>query len=473
MSARKLPLACALLLAGCAVGPDYERPAMELPAAYPEQDVGAAALRSDWWTLYDDPILDELVAAVLERNADIRLAVARIEEADANLRVANAAFLPEIDLGGNANRTRSSTTTVLPSPPGIPAVRNDVRLALSTSFELDFWGRLRRGVESVRAQMLATRYARDVVALTLQGLAAQAYFALRSLDAQIIVTRETMVTRDEALAYVRARAKGGVASELEVAQAEGAQADIATQLKDLQRQRALIEHQLAALTGRLDLVVAVGDLRTLPMPPLPPSGLPSGLLERRPDIQQAEQQLVSANAQIGVAKAAMFPTISLTGFTGGESANLSTLLNNRDSGIWSVGFGLNLPLFDAGRYRALTDAAIARRQQAVASYQKAVETGFSEVADALVTVRLTASSEEDFRASVAAARRALRLSRMRYEAGYSPFLEVLDAQRTANTSELAALRNRQSLLSATVDLMKALGGGWSAERLSLKEDSVR
>jgi multidrug efflux system outer membrane protein len=469
MSMRIPVLAGVLLLGGCMLGPDYERPAMDLPKAYTEAEVGTTIpVPSDWWKLYGDATLNELVASTLERNADIRLAVARIEEADANLRAASAAFLPEIDLGGNANRTRSSTTTALPPPPGIPAVRNDVRLALSTSFELDFWGRLRRAVESVRAQMLATRYAGDVVALTLQGLTAQAYFSLRSLDAQIIVTRETMATREDALAYVRARSKGGVASELEVAQAEGARADIATQLKDLQRQRALIEHQLAALTGRLDLVVAIGDLRTLPMPPLPPSGLPSTLLERRPDIQQAEQQLVSANAQIGVAKAAMFPTISLTGFAGGESATLSTLLNDRGSGIWSIGFGLNLPIFDAGRYRALTDAAIARQHQAVASYQKAIETGFREVADALVTVRLTSSSEEDYKASVDAARRALRLSRMRYEAGYSPFLEVLDAQRTANISELAALRNRQSLLSASVDLMKALGGGWSAERLSLK-----
>jgi len=469
MSARIPALAGVLLLGGCMLGPDYERPAMDLPKAYTEPEVGATApVPSDWWKLYGDPTLNELIAAALERNADIRLAVARIEEADANLRAASAAFLPEIDLGGNANRTRSSTTMVLPPPSGVSVVRNDVRLALSTSFELDFWGRLRRSVEAVRAQMLATRYAGDVVALTFQGLTAQAYFALRSLDAQLIVTRETMATRENALVYVRARAKGGVASELEVAQAEGARADIATQFKDLVRQRALIEHQLATLTGRLDLAVATGDLRTLPMPPLPPSGLPSALLERRPDIQQAEQQLVSANAQIGVAKAAMFPTISLTGFAGGESATLSTLLNDRGSEIWSVGFGLNLPLFDAGRYRALTDAAIARRRQAVAGYQKAVETGFREVADALATVRLTSSSEEDYQVSVAAARRALRLSRMRYEAGYSPFLEVLDAQRTANTTELAALRNRQSLLSASVDLMKALGGGWSAERLSLK-----
>src|SRR4029077_16155495 len=170
--------------------------------------------------------------------------------------------------------------------------------------------------------------------------------------------------------------------------------------------------------------------------------------------------------QIGVAKAAMFPAISLTGFAGGESARLSTLLHDRGSGIWSIGVRLDLPIFDAGRYRALTDAAIARQRQAVAGYQKAIETGFREVADALATVRLTSSSEEDYRASVDAARRALRLSRMRYEAGYSPFLEVLDTQRTANISELGALRNRQSLLSATVDLMKALGGGWTPDQAS-------
>lgn len=466
MSARRLATAFALLLAACAVGPDYERPAMDLPVAYTEPDVGAAAAPPpDWWKLYGDPVLNGLVAAALERNADVRLAVARIEEADANLRAARAAFLPEIDLTGSANRQGVSTSTAVPIPATIPATRNNVRLALSTSFELDFWGHLRRGAESVRAQMLATRYARDVVVLTLSGLTTQAYFGLRSLDAQIIVSRETLANRQDSLAYVRARAKGGIASDLEIAQAEGALADIAIQLKALEQQRALIEHQLAAFTGQLDLKLAKGDLRTLPAPALPPAGLPSALLERRPDVQQAEQQLVSANAQIGVAKAAMFPTISLTGLYGGESTALWTLLNNGAS-IWSIGFGLSLPVFDAGRYRALTDAAIARDHQAVASYQKSVETAFREVADALVSVRQTASAEEDFKKSVDASRRALRLSRLRYEAGYSPYLEVLDAQRSANISEIAALRNRQALLSATVDLMKSLGGGWTPDQVT-------
>ncbi len=360
-----LAAAAALALAGCMVGPDYERPNPDLPGAFPGEQTSqaeAAALRADWWTLYGYPTLNELVAAALERNADIRTAVARIEEADANLREASAAFLPEVDLGGAANRSRSSTTTAVPSPPGVPATRNDFRLALSTAFELDFWGRLRRGVEAVRAQALGSRYARDVVALSLAGLTTQAYFGLRALDAQVLVTRETLSIRDESLSYVRARAAGGIASDLEVAQAEGARAQAAVQLSDLERQRDLAEHQLALFTGRLDLTVPAGDLRALPTPALPPAGLPSELLERRPDIRQAEQALIAANAQIGVAKAAMFPTITLTGALGAQSGELSKL---RDSGsrIWSLGFGLSLPIFDSGRYRARTDAAIAREHQ--------------------------------------------------------------------------------------------------------------
>jgi multidrug efflux system outer membrane protein len=339
-------------------------------------------------------------------------------------------------------------------------VRNNVRLTASTSFELDFWGRLRRGVEAVRAQALGTRYAKDVVALSLAGLTAQAYFSVRSLDAQVAVTRQTLASREEALTYVRNRARGGIASDLDVAQAESARADSAALLKDLLRQRALAEHQLATLAGRLDLGVPAGDLLALPVPPLPPPGLPSSLIDRRPDIQQAEQTLVSANAQIGVAKAAMLPTIALTGLDGWESKALSTLIQG-SSAIWSLGFALTLPLFDWGRFEARTDAAIARQHQAIAGYQKSIETGFREVADALSNTQSTTSAEEDYLARVEAARRALRLARLRYEAGYSAFLEVLDAQRTANEAELAFVRNRQLRLSASVDLMKALGGGWS------------
>jgi outer membrane protein, multidrug efflux system len=460
-------LAAATLAAACApVGPNYQRPDYAMPGSYPQAAASAAEaagpMRIDWWTLFGDARLNELVASALERNSDVRLAVARIEESDANLREVNASFLPQIDLNAVPTRSRISTTQATPISAGIPVVRSNIRLTATTSFELDFWGRLRRGVEAVRAQALGTRYAKDVVALSLAGLTAQGYFSLRSLDAQIGATRGTLASRDEALTYVRNRARGGIASDLELGQAETARADTAATLKELVRQRALAEHQLATLTGRLDLAVPDADLMALPVPPLPPPGLPSALLERRPDIQQAEQALVSANAQIGVARAAMLPTISLTGADGFESRALSSLLRGT-SAIWSLGFALTLPIFDWGRYEARTDAAIARQHQAIATYQKSIETGFREVADALSNAQLSTAAEEDYRTRLEAARRTLRLARLRYESGYSPYLEVLDAQRTANDAELAFVRNRQLRLASSVDLIKALGGGWSPE----------
>ncbi len=467
------------LLGGCAaVGPEYQRPALDLPGAYADApaDAGsAAAIRPEWWKLYGDRQLDRLVADALARNADMRLAVARIEEADANLREAGAAFLPEVDLGAVPMRSRISSRTATPIPSSVPLVRNDIRLSLGTSFELDFWGKLRRAVEATRALALGSRYAKEVVTLSLAGLATQAYFSLRSLDAQTALARSTLASREEALNMVRQREQGGIASDLDLNQAELARADAAAQLKEFERQRALIEHQLATLTGRLGLTLPTGDFLGLPLPPLPPlppAGLPSALLERRPDIRQAEQQLIASNAQIGIARAAMFPTISLTSYYGGESAALSSLLSSGGR-IWSLGFGLALPVFDAGRYAAGAQAAEARQKQAVAAYQKSVETAFREVADALVSVRQTAAAEQDQQARVQAARNALRLARLRYEAGYSAYLEVLDAQRSANDAELAFLRNRQAHLAASVDLMKALGGGWSADSTQISNAAAK
>jgi len=346
-----------------------------------------------------------------------------------------------------------------------PVLRNNLRVTAGTSFELDFWGRLKRSTESARGLALASRYAKEVIGLSLAGVTTQAYFSLRSLDAQIAVTGETLKSRQEALDFMRNRARGGLASDLDVNQSVVAYRDASSQLTDLRRQRTLVEHQLGALTGRLDLTVSAGNLLSLPVPPVPPAGLPSTLLERRPDVRQAEEQLVAANAQIGLAKAAMLPTISLTGNDGAESRALAMLIGG-NANVWSLGFGLNLPLFDAGRLQARSEAVIARQKQAVGNYQKASESAFREVADALTNLQQTTANEEDLDARANAARSSLRLARLRYEAGYSAYLEVLDAQRTANDAELALLRNRQSRLAATVDLMKALGGGWS-------EDTVR
>jgi outer membrane protein, multidrug efflux system len=461
---RTLTFALVAALSGCAmVGPDYQRPAIDLPGAYPEAErAQSAALEvpADWWKSYNDPLLNDLVAAGLAGNSDVRLAAARIEEAEAALREANALFYPEIDGSATGSRSRVSTRTGA-IPPSIPAIRTNYALTASTSFELDFWGRLRRAAEAARAQYFATRYGRDVVALTLSAGIAQTYFAARSLDAQIIVSQESLQAADESLDIARKRFQAGLVPELDVNQAAANRAQLAAQITDLKRQRATAVHQLGVLTGQLDLKLEAGDLRALPAPPLPPAGLPSTLLERRPDVRQTEAQLVSANAQIGIARAAQFPTFSLTGALGRQSKDLDTLFN-AGGGLWSIGLNIAGPIFDAGRYAARTQQAEARAHQAAATYEKTARTAFREVSDALSNVGYAADAEKDLQERVDQARNSLKLATMRYESGYSAYLEVLDAQRTLNDAQLALVRNRQGYLGYTVDLMNALGGGWAA-----------
>jgi outer membrane protein, multidrug efflux system len=450
------------LVAGCTtVGPDYERPATGLPAAFPIEHISAeTALPLEWWKLYRDPTLDELVASAQKNSADVRLAAARVREAEAALREAGAAFFPEVTGGYGFTRNRVSSRTQPPPQATAPLERKQHQLIASTSFELDFWGRFARASEAAQAGFLGTRFNQDLVALTLASGTAQAYFALRSLDAQIAVLDITIRIRNDSLAIARARLEAGLASELDVHQAQGALSDALVQRREAGRQRSLVERQLAQLAGRLDLKIIAGDLFALPVPPTPPAGLPSALLDRRPDIRAAEQSLVTANALVGVARATLFPSITLTASLGAQSAELANLLSS-GAGIWSLGFALAQPIFDAGRREARVDQADARREQAVATYQRAVETAFREVSDALISVEEASGSEAELSARLAAARNALELSTLRYESGYSPYLEVLDAQRTANEAELAFVRNRQARLAFTVDLMKALGGGWS------------
>jgi len=459
-------LALLVAMSGCAVGPDYKRPSLSLPEAFVQNDAESIAVSStvagnkfqaSWWTLFADPALDSLVQQALANNVDVRLAAAQVEEAESILRQTNASIFPEVDFGATGSRSRVSTLNAQPSI--APFIRNDRRIAASTSFELDFWGKLRRASESARAQALASVYGRDGVRLALAGTTTQAYFSLRSLDTQIVVLRDSVKTRGETYDVVKSRVAAGVASDLDLNQAVGARADAASQLKELERQRALIEHQLGALTGKLDLKIASGSLHGSPVPPVPPPGLPSSLLGRRPDIRAAEQNLIAANAQIGVAKAALFPTISLTSAFGGQSAALDQLLNS-GARIWSTGFALALPIFDAGRNLAKLDQSEARQKESLASYQKTVETAFREVSDAISNVHQSALAEADLQVRVDAAAKSLELAGIRYDAGYVGYLDVLDAQRTANDAQLAWVRNRQSRLAYAVDFIKSLGGGW-------------
>lgn len=452
-------------LAGCTSGPNYQRPILDLPGDYadaPSQNSSGGAVAANWWALYGDATLNELVTAALKNNTDMLKAMAQIDEAEAALSEVSANVFPQIDLGASSSKSRSSTLNAQRLPAGTPVVAKANRLALSTSFELDFWGKLRRSSEAARAQALGTHYGKDVTALTLASIVTQSYFSLRSLDAQIAVTRETLASREESLSVAKNRSAAGLASDLDLNQAEGVRADAAVQLRDLQRQRTLVEHQLGNLSGKPGLKILAGDLMNLPTPALPPVGLPSALIERRPDVQLAEQRLVSANAQIGVAKAAQLPAFSLTGNYGGQSEALSNLLMD-GARIWSLGLAATMPILDSGKYAARTQQAEARQRQSLADYQKTVETAFREVSDALANVQQTSASAADLKAKADAARNALRLSRLRYEAGYSGYLEVLDAQRTANSAEQALVQNRAQQLAYSVDLMKALGGGWSPE----------
>ena len=452
------------LLTGCVVGPDYRRPELALPASFGEQTAtlsASPALERGWWRLFDDPALDRLIDKALADNANLQAAVARIEQADAVLREAGAALLPEVDLGVNASRSRISGVSGTPLPAGTQLIRNNFQAALSTAFELDFWGKLRRASEAARAQALGTRNARDTVALTLVSQTINAWLNLRALDAQLTVSRETLAVRDENLQIIRSRAVRGLVSDLDLQQAVSASASARAQIAELQRQREVSEHQLGVLTGDLELRLPEGDLRALPAPPLPPAGLPSALLDARPDVRQAESQLAAANAQIGVVKAQLFPSISLTGSLGSQSKELSNLFSGPAS-IWSLGVTLDLPLFDAGKRVARVDQATAQQKQALAAYLQTVRTAFAEVRDALTAAEQYARSTQAQQEQMEAATRTLALAQKRYESGYSPYLEVLDAQRSANDSTLGYLRSRQAQLGAAVSLYAALGGGWSA-----------
>jgi outer membrane protein, multidrug efflux system len=454
----------ALSLVACQmVGPDYFRPKQAMPASYQEAQAtdAAATISNQWWTLYNDEVLNDLIAKASKNNADLKIAVARIEEADGFMREVGAALFPQVNLDSTGGRYRVTELGAVPMFNGMSPTRSNFNVRLGTTFELDFWGKLRRAQESAKAQALASRFAKDTVDLSLKSLVTGDYLLLRSLEAQIELSKASMKSREDSLALTKRRLDGGISSALDVHQAEVAYNNLKAQLADLSRQRAIIEHQLAVLTGDLDLKIAAGDIKSLPIPPVPPVGLPSTLLEARPDVRQAEQNLIAANAKIGVVKAALFPTISLTAGLGGESKDLGDVLKSA-ARIWNGGFSLNLPVFDSGRLSSKVDQATAAQKQLLGSYERAVQNAFTEVNDALVNVRQNTDREAALNASQASASKALEIANNRYKSGYTGYLEVLDAQRVFNDASLAYVQSRQARLTSTVELFKALGGGWVA-----------
>ena len=455
-----LALTAAFALAGCAVGPDYIRPASTLLESAQDVATAEAPVNPTWWTLFGDADLNALVEQTLAANQDLQAAIARLEAAEAAAREAGADYLPRIGLEASTGRNKSSGETFNGKKIG-GATYNSNRVAATLSYEVDLWGRIRRNNEAVRADTLASRFGRDSLRLTLVGQVANEYLNLRSLDAQIDVTTQTLESRKQAFKIVQARVNGGTASGLEQAQAESALNGAQAQWSELNRQRALSESQIALISGQPGMKIKATGLDQLPLPPTPPAGLPSALLEARPDIRQAEEKLVAANARIGVAKAAYYPTISLTGALGSESMALSNLFSG-GAGIWSAALGLAMPIFDAGRTGARVDQATAAQKETLANYRKTVQTAFKEVNDAIVGLHAYSDEEAAYSAQVGASQKALDLAQKRYEAGYSGYMDLLDAQRTLNSAQLQYLASRKSRLGAAVDLFKAMGGGWVA-----------
>lgn len=453
-------LTAAFALAGCTVGPDYVRPAASLPASYAEATAVAtpSSIEAAWWTHFQDPILNDLVDQALNKNADVRIAIARVDQAAAVARESGAAFFPQInaELGGS-NRQQSTQTA---NWSGNSSRQINVRsAALTTAYELDVWGRVRRSNEAAQASLLASQYSRESIRLTIAGLISNNYLALRAYDAETAITAESLASREASLKLVKTRVDAGLVAPLDLYQAEGALAALQAQAATLRLQRELAEHQIALLTGNPALKIAAGDLRQLPMPPIPPADLPSALIEARPDVRQAEAQLVAANAGIGIAKAGYFPKFSITGSLGSESKTLSDLFST-GANTWSLGLGLLMPVLDFGRTSARVDQAKAINQQSLVAWENTLQTAFKEVRDALVSLRENSTAEAAQNVRVESARKALDLSQRRYEAGYSGYLEVLDAQRTSNEALLAMIATRQARLAASVDLFKAIGGGW-------------
>ena len=452
-----------LLLAGCMVGPGYERPELTAPENHRTLTTTAEAeslADLPWWEVFQDPVLHELVNEALVNNHDLRIAAARVEEARARAGVAKSYVWPELNLTAGYGLNEASLTTEPPQATSGDRRYENLNASFVLSWEIDLFGRLRRQNESAMAVFLATEEARQGVVLTLVGDVARAYFALRALDLQLEIARRTLELNDGTVTFYRDRLEGGISNKLEVNQAIATRARTAAAIPELERQIAVQENFLSFLVGRNPGPIARGTALTDQyLPPVVPAGLPSALLDRRPDVRQAEQLLVSANADVGAARALFYPTISLTGLFGGASSDL-TNLTDRSSQVWSIGAGLFQPLFQAGRIRRNHEAAQAAFDQALSQYAKTAQNAYREVADSLVAIDKYALVRFEQETAVVALQEASELSRSRYDLGLSTYLEVLIADEQLFAAEVALAETRFAQLDAVVQLYRALGGGW-------------
>jgi outer membrane protein, multidrug efflux system len=450
------------LTCGCAVGPNYKKPTVNTPTVYrgvAPDEAGKGDTTSfaeqKWWDVFQDEQLKDLIKTALQRNYDLRRAGARILQARAALGITRSNQFPTVSADASSLNERTAQQKF------IPAIETDTnRVGLDFNWELDFWGKFRRATEASRANLAATEWGRQEIATELVANVASAYFTLRALDLQLEITRRTLASRQDSLRLTRVLAEGGSTSLLDVRQAEQLVFTAGSEIPSLEQQIEQQENFVSILLGNNPASVPRGrSLTDQPHPPTVPAGLPSSLLQRRPDIRQAEEQLIAANAQIGVARSQYFPQIVLTANAGYQSSALTSLFTG-PAGFWTFGSTLAQPLFTAGRLRSNVRLAEAQEQEAVLFYQETIQGGFRDVSDGLIAYRKTQEFREQQQLLVNSAQDAARLSHMRYSGGVASYLEVLTNETNYFSAELNLVQAQLNELLALVQLYKGLGGGW-------------
>ena len=455
-------LGVAILGSGCTVGPNYKKPSVNVPGTYrglAEEEAGKADSASigdqKWWDVFQDQQLQSLIRTALKQNYDLRIAGARILQAQAQLGITRADQFPSVSGGAGISDQRTARGKFFPA-----FETSSGQLNVSAAWELDFWGKFRRATEAARANLLASESARQEVMLTLVANVSGAYFQLRALDLELEISRRTLASRKESLRLTSILADRGSTSMLDVRQAEQLVFTAAAEIPSLEQQIEQEENLISILLGENPNTVARGQALTDQVrPPAVPAGLPSSLLERRPDIREAEQQLIAANAQIGVAKSAYFPQISLSGSAGFQSAALTNLFSG-PAGTWDFGSSLAQPIFTAGKIHSNVRFAEAQQQATLLFYQQTIQGAFRSVSDALIAYRKTQEFRSQEELLFQSAQDAARLSHMRYTGGVTGYLEVLTNETNAFSAELGLVQAQLNELLALVQLYEALGGGW-------------
>ena len=442
-------LSTAVLVSGCSVGPDYVKPDIKAPQSWRIEEKDAADVANmAWWKAYGDPVLDSLIEKALKENKDLLIAAARVDEYAAQYGVARSEFFPQIGAGASYTQQQAKRT-----------VTKTNQLVLNASWELDIWGKIRRSTEAARSELLASEEGRRATVLTVVSSVASGYIGLRDLDKQLVIAKRTAKSRKESLDLFKLKFEGGVSTELELAQNRSEYEQAMATIPQIEKAIAQQEHALSILLGSNPGPIPRGKtIDELPVP-MPPKGIPSEVLQRRPDILQAEQTLIAANAQIGVARSAYFPSISLTGLLGVSSSELSKLFTG-PAQIYSYGASLTAPIFTAGKISSQVKVAEAQQQQALFKYQQAIQTAFKEVEDGLVEQNKTRVQISAQQKQVDALRLSASLARLRFDNGYSNYLEVLDAERSLFSSELSYSQTQGDLHQYLIGLYKAMGGGW-------------